>query len=78
MDNDEFDDDGDIPEDIEDMDYMLTDEWTTNISKTNSMIFFKEKLALIQNENPHLYQIISSSLNTEEIKKLEEIVSSVK
>lgn len=77
MDNGEFDDD-DIPDDFDEIDYMLSEEWSTDIDSKSSIIYFKELLGGIKNLNQGLYMSIVNSISQNDFSKLENIMMDAK
>ncbi len=58
MDKDNFDDDDDF--DLDDVDYMLSDEWNTDINKIDSLEVFKTKLNQVKSMYPDFYKNLRS------------------
>jgi hypothetical protein len=74
MDNDVFDDD-DLPDDFDEMDYMISDEWNTEIDDQFSIFFFKDVLGKLKTIDSQFYENSISCLQKEELTKLEDLIN---
>lgn len=56
--------------DIEEVDYMFSNEWFSEIDKKSAILFFKETINSLKLSNKEFYLLISTSLNDLENKSL--------
>eukprot|EP00340_Litonotus_pictus_P012728 CAMPEP_0170535788 /NCGR_PEP_ID=MMETSP0209-20121228/101788_1 /TAXON_ID=665100 ORGANISM="Litonotus pictus, Strain P1" /NCGR_SAMPLE_ID=MMETSP0209 /ASSEMBLY_ACC=CAM_ASM_000301 /LENGTH=613 /DNA_ID=CAMNT_0010837087 /DNA_START=1431 /DNA_END=3272 /DNA_ORIENTATION=+ len=73
MDNEEFDDD-DFGDDLDDIDYMLGGEWSSDFDSINPVLFVRDKLTLLKSQNEQFYSNAISVLNEVEKKNLQDLI----
>ena len=75
MENDEFDEDDDVLEDVDQVDYMLSDEWNSDIDLKSSINYFAEFFLKTKNLDAAFANLIISDFKKESVQKLESILS---
>jgi hypothetical protein len=75
MENDEFDEDDDVLEDVDQVDYMLSDEWNSDIDLKSSINYFAEFFLKTKNLDAAFANLIISDFKNENVQKLESILS---
>lgn len=75
MENDDFDDEDDIPDDIDQVDYMLSDEWHSEIDSKSSIKYFGDFFLKTKHLDAAFAGLITRDLNETNVQKLEEILN---
>ena len=73
MDNDVFDEE-DIPDDIDDVDYMISEAWFSELDNLQSALYFKNVLNKLKSDNQVFYSQVISTINETEQNQLSTLI----
>lgn len=73
MDNDVFDED-DIPDDIDDMDYMISEAWFSELDNLSAALYLKNVLNKMKTDIPSFYSQLISVVNETEQNQLSSLI----